>query len=79
MYGVNYAWNNFAGDFGGISKWSLKGVSAAPTVHETKLKDMRAHGANVIRWWMFPEFRGDGVKFDSSETPTASAGRLSPT
>lgn len=69
MYGVNYAWNNFATDFGGLAKWSQKSVSQDPSPHEKNLKDMRAHGASTIRWWMFPEFRGEGVKFDGSDTP----------
>ncbi len=70
MYGVNYAWHNFAGDFGGIGPWGQKGVSGDPNVYLADLKDMRAHGASVIRWWVFPDFRGDGVEFDSAETAT---------
>ncbi|AUX47818.1 uncharacterized protein SOCE26_093420 [Sorangium cellulosum] len=74
MYGVNYAWNQFGGDFGGITRWNVRGVSASQADHEAKLADMRAHGANVIRWWMFPEFRGEGVRFDGSETPLGLGG-----
>jgi len=36
---------------------------------------MKAAGASVIRWWVFPDFRGDGVQFDASDDPTG----LSPT
>ncbi|MGK3984774.1 hypothetical protein WME99_17140 [Sorangium sp. So ce136] len=74
MYGVNYAWNQFGGDFGGISRWSARGVAAEQATHAAKLADMRAHGANVIRWWVFPEFRGEGVRFDGSETPLGLGG-----
>lgn len=74
MYGVNYAWNNFAGDFGGISQWNLPGVAASAGLHEAKLKDMRARGASTVRWWVFPEFRGDGVNFDGNENPTGLGG-----
>ncbi|MGK3969339.1 hypothetical protein WMF01_53195 [Sorangium sp. So ce1667] len=74
MYGVNYAWNQFGGDFGGISRWSVRGVAAEQATHAAKLADMRAHGANVIRWWVFPEFRGEGVRFDGSETPLGLGG-----
>ena len=27
MYGINYAWRNFGGDFGGIDAWGFPGVS----------------------------------------------------
>lgn len=69
VYGVNWAWNHFAGDFGGISAWGVTGVSQSSTSYSTNLADMKAHGANVIRWWMFPDFRGDGVRFDDEGTP----------
>lgn len=74
MYGMNYAWRNFAGDFGGVTPWTIPGVSAAPDDYDADLADMRAHGANVIRWWVFPDFRGDGVTFDGSESPTGLGG-----
>ena len=70
MYGVNYAWNHFAGDFGGISSWGQSGVAAESQLHLQQLTEMREHGANVVRWWVFPDFRGDGVTFDGAETPT---------
>ena len=35
---------------------------------------MRAHGVSTIRWWMFPDFRSAGVKFDGSDTPTGLGG-----
>ena len=70
LYGLNYAWRNFGGDFGGIAKWSQKGVAANLAVYDADLADMRAHGVSVVRWWMFPEFRGEGVTVDSSGTAT---------
>ncbi len=70
LYGVNYAWDVFSGDFGGISPWGQSGVAANAAAHEANLKKMHANGASVIRWWMFPDFRGDGVKLDSNESPT---------
>ena len=69
-YGVNYAWHHFAGDFGGISPWSQGGVTALADTHAAQLAEMRAHGVSVIRWWMFPDFRGDGVVFDDDDHPT---------
>jgi hypothetical protein len=70
LYGVNYAWDVFSGDFGGIGPWGQAGVAATAATHDANLKKMRANGASVVRWWMFPDFRGDGVKLDSNESPT---------
>ncbi|MBI3205791.1 MAG: hypothetical protein HYZ29_29920 [Myxococcales bacterium] len=74
MYGINYAWKDFAGDFGGISAWGIQGVSGQASAHAAALADMRGHGVSVVRWWMFPDFRGDGVDFDASEIPTGLGG-----
>ncbi len=43
-------------------------------MHAANLADMRANGAGTIRWWMFPDFRGDGVAFDGNDTPTGLGG-----
>ncbi|AUX41769.1 endo-1,4-beta-glucanase [Sorangium cellulosum] len=69
MYGINYAWHHFAGDFGGIAAWGQGGVASEEQTHAESLAAMRAHGASVVRWWMLPEFRGEGVLFDASEDP----------
>jgi hypothetical protein len=70
-YGVNFAWQNFAVDFGGKASWSMKGVAADRVTYTTSIKDMKDNGVDVIRWWMFPDFRGDGVVLDSStKSPT---------
>jgi hypothetical protein len=63
MYGVNYAWNVFAGDFGGISQWQQYGVSQNANAVSSQLADMADNGVSVVRWWMWPDFRGDGVRF----------------
>jgi hypothetical protein len=77
MYGVNYAWYHFAGDFGGLSAWGNPGVAAAEATHRANLAEMRDHGVSVIRWWVFPDFRGDGVIFDGNDLPTGlSAGAV---
>ena len=73
MYGVNYAWHNYASDFGGNKAWSQPGISGEPAV-ETELRSMAANGIQVIRWWLWPDFRGDGVTFDASDTPTGLGG-----
>jgi hypothetical protein len=70
MYGVNYAWHHFAGDFGGIAEWGQSGVAGEAAAHAEKLADMRAHGASVVRWWMLPELRGESVVLDADDTPT---------
>jgi hypothetical protein len=70
MYGLNYAWRNFGGDFGGLATWGQKGVAGDVATYQKDLADMHAHGVSVIRWWMFPELRGEGVSVDTSGTPT---------
>ncbi len=74
MYGVNYAWNVFSGDFGGIPQWGDNGVSQNVAAVSADLADMHAHGVTAIRWWMFPDFRSAGVTFDATDTPTGLGG-----
>lgn len=69
MYGVNYAWENFGGDFGGISAWDVPGVAANEAAVDARLGDMTAHGVDVVRWWVWPDFRGDGIQFQG-DTPS---------
>ncbi len=68
--GVNYAWHDFGADFGGLAQWSMGGITANRTTVGAELADMKANGVSVVRWWMFPDFRGDGVEFDAEDTPT---------
>jgi hypothetical protein len=70
MYGVNYAWETFAGDFGGISGWEQPGVAGNENGIDARLADMASSGVDVVRWWVWPDFRGDGVQFDSSDIPS---------
>ena len=72
--GINYAWRNFGSDFGGLAAWSIQGVAAAPAEYAADLSQMKAAGASVIRWWVFPEFRGDGVLFDAARPHRPVAG-----
>jgi hypothetical protein len=65
-YGANFAWKNFACDFGGKASWSMKGVAADKANFTTAIKDMKSYGVGLIRWWMFPDLRGDGIKLDST-------------
>jgi hypothetical protein len=69
-YGVNYAWSYFGGDFGGIAAWSQQGVAGAKAARTTDMTDMANNGVDVIRWWMFPDLRGDGIKLDSNKSPS---------
>ena len=73
MYGVNYAWHTFAADFGGNLAWNQPGISAEPAVEE-ELRTMAENGINVVRWWLWPDFRGDGVTFDAADTPIGLGG-----
>lgn len=73
MYGMNYAWHTFAADFGGNKAWSQPGVSEEPAV-EKDLAAMASNGVQALRWWLWPDFRGDGVTFDANDTPMALGG-----
>jgi len=74
MYGVNYAWEVFSGDFGGIPEWGQSGVVANEAAQAANLTAMRSAGVSTIRWWMFPDFRSAGVEVDGSETVTGLGG-----
>jgi hypothetical protein len=67
MYGVNYAWRNFGGDFGGTGG---RGVAANRANILTNMNDMRASGVDVIRWWVWPDINNQGVLVDAARTPT---------
>ncbi|MEY4513395.1 MAG: hypothetical protein RLZZ450_5517 [Pseudomonadota bacterium] len=73
MYGTNYAWHHFGSDFGGNAKWNQQGVSKNADV-ERELGEMAAQGVNVLRWWIFPDFRGDGIRFDAQDKPLGLGG-----
>jgi hypothetical protein len=73
QYGINFAWDQFAGDFGGVSAWGAPGVARNGRV-ACELADMRAHGVDTIRWWVWPDFRGDGVALAADGTPTGLGG-----
>lgn len=73
MHGVNYAWHDFGTDFGGSSQWGGAGVAGTPAI-ANELADMKAHGTNVVRWWIFPDLRGDGIILDSNGTPRGLGG-----
>ena len=68
MYGANYAWHHFAGDFGGTEAFGQAGVANSPQV-EADLSEMSSLGISTVRWWVFPEFRGEGVSVDPDGTP----------
>ncbi len=63
LYGINYPWRIFAGDFGGIRRWNRSGVAGSLAVHRRHFRLMKKHGVRVLRWWLWPDFRGDGIRF----------------
>jgi hypothetical protein len=69
-YGINYAWASFGSDFGNTTR----GVAAQRAQRLTSMMDMKAHGVDVVRWWVFPNFQGGGVAFDGAGAPTGLAG-----
>ncbi len=68
-YGMNYAWKNYAGDFGGIKQWNKQGVSQTPDTYLAELQEMAAHGVKIVRWWVWPEFWTDAIRFSEDGTP----------
>jgi len=76
MYGANWAWLNFAGDFGGIAAWGQSGVSKASATYSAAMAQMKAGGVSVIRWWMFPRFWTESISFGSDDAPSGVGGTL---
>ncbi len=76
MYGANWAWRSFAADFGGVSSWGLAGVDANPAPFADGLAQMKAGGASVIRWWMFPRLLTDAIQWGSDGAPSGIAPSL---
>jgi hypothetical protein len=76
MYGANWAWRSFATDFGGVSSWGLAGVDGNPAPFAEGLAQMKAAGASVIRWWMFPRLLTDTIRWDSDGAPAGIAPSL---
>lgn len=74
MHGVNYAWQSFGADFGGIAQWNQPGVAAMADTHAAHLADIRKNGGSVVRWWVFPDLRGDGIDLDANDVPTGLGG-----
>jgi hypothetical protein len=75
LYGVNYAWSQFGVDFGGIAASGAKGISQdCDGSVLANLRDMRQNGVDVVRWWIWPQFRGDGVQLNASGEPTGLGG-----
>lgn len=69
VHGANYAWRKFGADFGGIAPWGLKSVSQDPAPFDKDLAALAKAGASVVRWWIFPDMRTDGVTKDASGQP----------
>jgi len=76
LFGVNYAWADFGADFGGIVNWGQSGVSSRKDEHAKNFATMRKSGAAVLRWWVMPDLRGDGVAFDGSDKPSGLGGTM---
>lgn len=60
--GINYAWKTYGGDFGGIRKWKRFSVSENPNPYIQDFARMETTGSRIVRWWMFPDLRGDGIR-----------------
>jgi hypothetical protein len=76
MYGANWAWLNFAGDFGGIAAWGQQGVSKDASTYAAAMGEMKSAGVSVIRWWMFPRFWTESISWGSDDAPSGVGGTL---
>jgi hypothetical protein len=76
LYGTNWAWRDFAADFGGISAWGQKGVSGDVAATDSALAAMKAAGVSVVRWWMFPRFVSDSIQWGPDGAPSGISGTL---
>ena len=74
--GINYAWRDFGTDFGGLEAWSLGGISGNVDAYNQDIANMKANGATAIRWWMFPDLRGDGLELDEAGVPTGISAQV---
>ena len=77
LSGVNVPWQNggFGSDFGTVESWGQHTYSSATT--EQMFMELKARGANSVRWWVFadgrgaPEFSGGYVTgFDARTLPS---------
>jgi hypothetical protein len=77
VHGANYAWGNFGADYGGLAQWGMRGVGDNPAPMDAAFRAMAAAGASVIRVWLFPDTRGDGILKDTGGNPVGvSSGAL---
>jgi len=72
-YGTNWAWRDFAGDFGG--GWG-PGVAADRSSFSSAMAAMKAAGVSVVRWWMFPRLVSPSIQWGADGAPSGIAGSL---
>ena len=72
FYGLNQAWVNFAGDFGG----GTRGVATNTSSVGSLFQNYSNNGASVIRWWVWPNFTGGGLPLLAIARPGSRAPRL---
>lgn len=69
-YGGNYAWNNFGLDIGG----GQAGFAANSQTICADLQEMADHCVDIVRVWLYPDFRSPGLQFDANECVTGITG-----
>jgi hypothetical protein len=65
MHGLNYAWREYGGDFGGWGR-----VSDHADEIRAQFQDLSTSGINVVRWWIFPSTASGAIQFDAEALPT---------
>jgi len=77
LSGVNVPWQNggFGADFGTVERWGQHTYTSAAT--DRMFAQLKAAGANSVRWWLFadgrgaPEFsNGTATGFDANTLPS---------
>lgn len=74
--GTNWAWHEYAADFGGITQWSMPGVAANSSAYQADLTAMTGKKVSVIRWWLFPRLDSSGIAFGTDDVPTGIGGTM---
>ncbi len=67
LNGINYPWKVYGGDFGGIKRWKKTGIATNYQTYDREFALIKNTGSRVVRWWMFPDLRGDGIRIEDGQ------------
>lgn len=75
--GINYPWEEFAQDIGGVQEWGKLPLHQDPTKQQAfrdGFCDLAAHCVEYARVWMFPELWTSDFNYDANGCPTGNNG-----